>query len=131
MHSKVNFLVAKPFFDRQVKHDRSDPRSTRSYLYGRNEVQTEDWYTDRMTTVQVPTRFDEAQLVLLDQLVTEGLADSRSELIRFAVDQLHSAHRRRRTGQTIADAYREMPQTGAEDTWAMANAIALTEAEPW
>ena len=95
------------------------------------EMRTEDWYTDRMTTVQVPTRFDEAQLVLLDQLVTEGLADSRSELIRFAVDQLHSAHRRRRTGQTIADAYREMPQTGAEDTWAMANAIALTEAEPW
>jgi hypothetical protein len=33
--------------------------------------------------------------------------------------------------KTIADAYREMPQTEAEDTWTMANAIALTEAEPW
>lgn len=84
-----------------------------------------------MTTVQVPTRFDEAQLVVLDQLVAEGLADSRSEVIRLAVDQLHNAHRRRQTGQTIADAYREKPQTNAEDDWAMANAIALTEAEPW
>lgn len=83
-----------------------------------------------MTTFQVPTRFDEEQLVRLDRLVSEGLADSRSELIRLAVDRLHDAHRRRTTGKTIADSYRAMPQTVAEDERAMANAIALTEAEP-
>ena len=89
------------------------------------------WYTNCMTTVQVPTRFDNSQLVRLDQLVAEGLADSRSEVIRLAVDALHEAHRRRVLGQTIADAYRLKPQTDSEDAWAMANAIALTEAESW
>jgi Arc/MetJ-type ribon-helix-helix transcriptional regulator len=92
---------------------------------------TTDWYTNCMTTVQVPTRFDNSQLVRLDQLVAEGLADSRSEVIRLAVDALHDAHRRRVLGQTIADAYRLKPQTDSEDAWAMANAIALTEAESW
>jgi Arc/MetJ-type ribon-helix-helix transcriptional regulator len=96
----------------------------------RNE-RTSPWYTKRMTTVQVPTRFDNSQLVRLDQLVAEGLADSRSEVIRLAVDALHDAHRRRVLGQTIADAYRLKPQTDSEDAWAMANAIALTEAESW
>ena len=84
-----------------------------------------------MTTTQVPTRFDAAQLALLDQLVEAGLAHSRSELIRLAVEQLHEAHRRRSIGQTIADGYRKTPQTETENDWATANAIALTEAEPW
>ena len=89
------------------------------------------WYTKCMTTTQVPTRFDNAQLALLDQLVEAGLADSRSELIRLAVEQLHEAHRRRSIGQTIADGYRKTPQTETENDWATANAIALIEAEPW
>jgi len=41
------------------------------------------------------------------------------------------AHRRRVVGQSIVDAYREMPQTPEENNLALANAMAMTEAEPW
>ena len=36
---------------------------------------------------------------------------------------------RDRVGQTIADSYRRQPQSPEED--AMANAVAMVEAEPW
>ena len=84
-----------------------------------------------MTSTQVPTRFDEVELAQLDQLVAEGIAGSRSEMIRLAVAEVHDAHRRRRIGQSIADAYRATPQSSADDELAMANAVMLTEAEPW
>lgn len=34
-------------------------------------------------------------------------------------------------GEAIAAAYRAQPQTAEENAWALANAMALTEAEPW
>ena len=34
-------------------------------------------------------------------------------------------------GKVIADSYRAQPQTVDDDDQAMANAIAMTEAEPW
>ncbi len=84
-----------------------------------------------MTTTQVPTRFGERQLSMLDELVESGVASSRSEAIRLAVEQLAIAHRRRAVGQSIADSYRQLPQTDDDDDLALANAIAMTEAEPW
>jgi hypothetical protein len=36
-----------------------------------------------------------------------------------------------RTGTAIADSYRSNPQSAEDDDLALANAIALTEAEPW
>lgn len=68
---------------------------------------------------------------MLDELVESGVASSRSEAIRLAVEQLAIAHRRRVVGQSIVDAYRDLPQTPEEDEVALANAIAMTEAEPW
>ena len=69
--------------------------------------------------------------MMLDELVASGVAGSRSEAIRLAVEQFVIAHRRRVVGQSIVDAYREMPQSREEDDLALANAIAMTEAEPW
>jgi Arc/MetJ-type ribon-helix-helix transcriptional regulator len=82
-------------------------------------------------TVQVPTRFKEAEILALDELVADGLAESRSDAIRLAVAQLHDRHRRSKIGRAIADAYRAAPQTDDDDAWALANANALTDAEPW
>lgn len=79
----------------------------------------------------MPTRFAERELTILDELVESGVAGSRSEVIRLAVEQLADAHRRRIVGQSIVDAYRLMPQTAEENDLALANAIAMTEAEPW
>ena len=68
---------------------------------------------------------------MLDELVADGVAESRSQVIRFAVAEFADTHRRRKIGEAIAAAYREVPQSNEEQAWAHANAMALTEAEPW
>jgi len=82
-------------------------------------------------TTPVPTRFNDDELQLIDELVAEGIGDSRSAVIRRAVIHLADAVRRARVGAAIADSYRQRPQTVEDDELAMASAIALTEAEGW
>lgn len=82
-------------------------------------------------TTPVPTRFSDAELELIDRLVAEGVGDSRSAVIRRGVLHLADSVRRARIGATIAESYRQHPQTRDDDELAMASAIALTEAEPW
>jgi Arc/MetJ-type ribon-helix-helix transcriptional regulator len=84
-----------------------------------------------MPTVPVPTRFDEHELAAIDELVAAGVAGTRSEVIRVAVSELHDRHARAAVGAAIAEAYRRTPETPDDDALAMANANALTEAEPW
>jgi Arc/MetJ-type ribon-helix-helix transcriptional regulator len=85
---------------------------------------------DRMTT-PVPTRFSDEELALIDELIGEGVGESRSAVIRRGVHHLADAVRRENVGTAIARSYREQPQTTADDDLAMASAIAITEAEPW
>jgi Arc/MetJ-type ribon-helix-helix transcriptional regulator len=66
-----------------------------------------------------------------DELVAEGIGDSRSAVIRQGVHHLAGVVRRARIGQAIAQSYRERPQTLKDHDLAMANATAMTEAEPW
>lgn len=82
-------------------------------------------------TTPVPTRFTDEELALIDELVAEGIGDSRSAVIRRGVHHLADAARRARIGAEIAESYRTIPQTTEDDALAMASAIALTEAEPW
>ena len=82
-------------------------------------------------TTPIPTRFSDAELRLIDELVAHGIGDSRSAVIRRAVTHLADAVDRARVGAAIADSYRQRPQTAEDDQLAMASAIALTEAEPW
>ena len=87
-------------------------------------------YTPGMTT-PVPTRFTDAELALIDELVAKGIGNSRSAVIRRGVLHLADAVRRAQIGEAIARSYREHPQSPEDDALAMANAIAMTEAEPW
>ena len=82
-------------------------------------------------TTPIPTRFSDEELRTVDRLVSEGIGASRSEVIRHAVVHLAEVVRRRRVGEQIAASYRENPQSVDDDAMAMANAIALTEAESW
>ncbi len=82
-------------------------------------------------TRPVPTRFTDDELALIDELVDEGIGDSRSAVIRRGVHLLGDSVRRARVGASIAHSYRELPQTTEDDDLAMASAIAMTEAEPW
>ncbi len=82
-------------------------------------------------TTPVPTRFSDDELALIDQLVAEGIADSRSAVIRRGVLHLADSVHRARVGAAMVASYRAHPQTPDDDELATANAIALTEAEPW
>ncbi|MGI8792214.1 MAG: hypothetical protein ACR2H3_03405 [Acidimicrobiales bacterium] len=82
-------------------------------------------------TTPVPTRFTDEELMLIDELVGQGVGDSRSAVIRRGVHHLADSWRRDRVGASIAQPYRERPQTLEDDELAMASAVAMTEAEPW
>ena len=82
-------------------------------------------------TTPVPTRFTDDELALIDRLVAQGIAENRSAVIRRGVHDLAEAVRRAQVGEAIAASYRSAPQTPEDDELAMANAIAMTEAEPW
>ena len=82
-------------------------------------------------TAPVPTRFSARQIETIDRLVAAGIGENRSEVIRRAVEHLSESVERARLGRVIADSYRTQPQTVDDDEQAMANAIAMTEAEPW
>ncbi len=82
-------------------------------------------------TTPVPTRFTDEELVMIDKLVDNGIAESRSAVIRRGVHHLADSVNRARVGASIAESYREQPQTPEDDELAMASAIAMTEAEPW
>ncbi len=84
-----------------------------------------------MTRVPIPTRFSDEELAVIDRLVAEGVGESRSDLIRRAVDHLDRAVRRARVGEAIAASYLLCPQSDHDDVQAMASAMAMTEAEPW
>lgn len=82
-------------------------------------------------TIPVPTRFTDEELALIDDLVNQGVGDSRSAVIRRGVHQLADLVRRAKLGADIAESYREHPQSPEDDDLAMASAIAMTDAEPW
>ena len=82
-------------------------------------------------TTPVPTRFTDVELTLLDELVEQGIGDSRSAVIRRGLHELADSVRRARVGEAIARSYREQPQTPEDDELALASATAMTEAEPW
>lgn len=84
----------------------------------------------RMTT-PIPTRFTEREIDLIDDLVAQNVGQNRSDVIRRAVHHFADAVRRERVGREIAESYRSRPQSADDDGMAMANALAMTEAEPW
>jgi Arc/MetJ-type ribon-helix-helix transcriptional regulator len=82
-------------------------------------------------TTPIPTRFSDDELAMIDALVAEGIGDSRSAVVRRGVHHLADSVRRARVGASIAQSYRQRPQTSEDDALAMASALAMTEAEPW
>lgn len=84
----------------------------------------------RMTT-PIPTRFSDEELAIIDRLVRQGVGENRSEVIRSGVRHLEDHTRRVRAGEAIAESYRSRPQSREDDDFAMANALAMTDAEPW
>ena len=110
------------------------PTRRRSDPYPANSTTSWQCSTTRILigmTTPVPTRFTDEELVMIDKLVDNGIAESRSAVIRRGVHHLADSVNRARVGASIAESYREQPQTPEDDEVATASAIAMTEAEPW
>ncbi|MBC8195366.1 MAG: hypothetical protein ISR43_02520 [Acidimicrobiia bacterium] len=82
-------------------------------------------------TTPIPTRFNDAEVARIDWLVSQGIAENRSAVIRRAVERLEDAVRRERIGEAVATSYRLRPQSTDDDALAAANALAMTTTEPW
>ena len=80
---------------------------------------------------QLVTRIDDALAQSMDELIAQGAATSRSELVRMGLERLIDERRRLAIGQQIADAYRELPQSEIESAELDAATRALIEEEPW
>ncbi len=81
--------------------------------------------------VQLVTRVDESLAKALDELVASGAVASRSEAVRFGLEQLIDQHRRTKIGEAIRDGYLRLPQTDDEVAWSDAASIAMIAEEPW
>ncbi len=82
-------------------------------------------------TTAVPTRFRDDELATIDWLVTVGVGANRSEVIRRSVAHMRRSIEREQAGERIAASYRDRPQTPQDDAAALANALGMTDAEPW
>jgi Arc/MetJ-type ribon-helix-helix transcriptional regulator len=80
---------------------------------------------------QLVARLPHRLLEEVDELVAEGVVASRSEAARVGLEQLVDAHRRRRIGAQIVEAYRRQPQTDEELAGIEEATRALVEEEPW
>ena len=81
---------------------------------------------------QVVARLNDDLVAAVDELVSEGIFESRSDAVRrarwnFVVDR----QRRKRIGDAIVEGYRRIPQTEDEIAWADAATIEMIEEEPW
>ena len=80
---------------------------------------------------QLVTRLDDDLLADVDALVADGIAATRSDAVRIALERLVDAHRRRKVGAAIVDGYRRMPQTPEELEWLDEATRRLIAEEPW
>jgi Arc/MetJ-type ribon-helix-helix transcriptional regulator len=85
-----------------------------------------------MTTMgQFVTRIDDDLARAIDDLVEEGVFESRSDAVRQGLAAIMDTHRRTRIGRQIIEGYRKFPETAAEMELAEAVATLMIAAEPW
>ncbi len=85
-----------------------------------------------MTTMgQFVTRIDDDLAHAIDELVKEGVFESRSEAVRQGLASVLDMHRRARIGRQIIEGYQRIPETAAEIELAEAVATLMIAAEPW
>ncbi len=80
---------------------------------------------------QLVTRIDDDLASLIDELVAEGVVESRSDAVRRGLQVLIDQHRRRRTAEAIIRGYQEHPQTEGEVGWADQATVRMIGEEPW
>ena len=82
-------------------------------------------------TVQLVTRVPDDLAAAVDELVREGVFESRSEAVRAGLGAMIERRRRGAVGRAIADGYRRVPQAADDLTWSDAASAAMIAEEPW
>lgn len=80
---------------------------------------------------QFVTRIDDDLARAIDELVEEGVFESRSEAVRTSLTATLEAHRRIRLGRESNKGYAQFPETVEELRLAEAVATLMITAEPW
>ena len=80
---------------------------------------------------QLVTRIDDDLARQLDELVAEGVVESRSDAVRTGLRELIDRHRRRRVAEADVAAYLVQPQTEEELAGVDEAARRMIEDEPW
>ena len=80
---------------------------------------------------QLVTRIDDNLAALLDDLIADGVVESRSDAVRRGLHALIDQHRRRRTAEAIIRGYRDRPQVDEDVAWADQATIQMIRDEPW
>ncbi len=79
---------------------------------------------------QLVTRIDAELVASIDELIDQGLVESRSDAVRKGLHILIDHARRRRVVEAIIDGYKTMPQT--EDVmWADEATVRMIGEESW
>lgn len=80
---------------------------------------------------QLVTRIDNDLADSIDELIAEGVVESRSDAVRQGLRALIEQTRRRRTADAIAAGYADHPQTEDEVAWADQATVQMIADEPW
>lgn len=80
---------------------------------------------------QLVTRINEDLASLIDELVAEGVVESRSDAVRRGLRALIDAHNRLQTAEAIVRGYERLPQNDQEMQWADQATVAMISEEPW
>jgi Arc/MetJ-type ribon-helix-helix transcriptional regulator len=80
---------------------------------------------------QLVTRVDEDLASLIDELIAEGVVESRSDAVRRGLRVLIDQHQRRRTGEAIIRGYEQRPQSDNETSWPDEATVRMIKDEPW
>ena len=80
---------------------------------------------------QLVTRIDDDLATSIDQLIAEGLAESRSDAVRKGLRALIEQTRRRRTAEATVAGYTHHPQADDEVAWADRATVQMIADEPW
>jgi Arc/MetJ-type ribon-helix-helix transcriptional regulator len=82
-------------------------------------------------TIQLVTRVPDDVVAAIDELVREGIFESRSEAVRAGLADMMERRRRVAQGRAITDGYRRVPQVGDDLAWSDAASAAMIAEEPW
>jgi Arc/MetJ-type ribon-helix-helix transcriptional regulator len=80
---------------------------------------------------QLVTRIDEKLAAMLDELIDQGVFESRSDAVRSGLRAVLDEKRRSRVADAIISGYEALPQSDDNFGWTDSSTIAMIADEPW